>query len=136
MKKILFLMLSIFCILFAGCADRPRPPEPPECRVVTEITIQVENVPQPGLCRYSNPRKMTKALNYLRRLDPWDLPDTDPETVPGARYHITLYFSDGSTKVYDQIAYDYLRESDGPWREIDPEYALRLPLLLAAVPSD
>lgn len=136
MKKLLILLLSIFCLSAAGCTGRLSPPEPPKCRVVTEVVIQVENTPEPGLCRYSDPQKMTKALNCLRRLDPWDLPDTDPETVSGSRYHITLHFSDGSAKVYDQIAYDYLRESGGPWLEINPEHALRLPLLLAAVPSD
>lgn len=136
MKKNLFLLLSIFCISFAGCAGRLSLPEPAECRVVTEITIQAESTPEPGLCRYSDPQKMTKALNYLRRLDPWDRPCLDLETVPGTRYHITLHFSDGSVKTYDQIAYDYLRVSGGPWLEIDPEHALRLSLLLAAVPSD
>lgn len=136
MKRILILLALMFTVPFSGCSSRPRPPEPPKCRVVTQIQIWVENAAETGLCRYSDPHKLTKALNYLRSLDPWTAPDANPETVPGPRYRITLFFSDGSTKVYEQIAYAYLREAGSPWQEISSERALGLPLLLAAVASD
>lgn len=133
MKKILFLFLSIFCICTTGCRAYNPSPGPSDCRVVTEIEIQTN---QAAPCNYRDPRKISKTLHYLRRLDPWDRPDRDPEACPGDRYRITLRFSDGGIKTYDQIACDYLREDNGPWREVSPKYALRLSLLLAAVPSD
>lgn len=136
MKRTLLLLISIFSMISGGCTGRHSPAPPPECRVVTEVEIRVENTPEAGLCRYTDPRKMTKALNCLRRLDPWNLPESDPETAPGARYRVTLRFSDGSEKAYEQIGLDFFREPSGRWLEIAPEEALRLPLLLAAVPSD
>ncbi len=136
MKKKLLLLIIMLCFSASGCSGRSKPPEPPKCRVVTEITIQVENAPEPGLCRYTDPRKMTKALNYLRHLDPWDIPETEPGISEGPEYRITLRLSDGSEKVYEQIGLSYFREPGTDWREIPPADAIRLPLLLAAVQSD
>ena len=136
MKKFLLYLILSFSISAAGCTRLPTAMEAALCRVVTEIVISVENVPEPGLCRYTDPSKMTKALNCLRRLDPWDLPDTDPEAEPGPRYRICLNFSDGSSKSYDLIGNSYFRENRGPWQEVSSDRALRIPLLLAAVPSD
>lgn len=136
MKRLFMILLSICCVLTTGCCGPSKPAEPPKCRVVTEITIKVENAPEPGQCRYTDSHKMTKALNCLRRLDLWDCPDTDPESSPGARYRIMLTFSDGSTKYYDQVGHTYLRENGGPWQVISADHGLRIPLLLAAIPSD
>lgn len=136
MKRLFMILLSIYCVLTTGCSSLSGTATPPKVRVVSEITIQAENVPEPVLRRYTDPQKMAKALNCLRRLDPWDRPDTDPETVPGARYRIVLTFSDGSTKRYDQVGSAYLREDGGPWQVISADHGLRIPLLLAAIPSD
>ena len=136
MKRSLFLLLSIICILSAGCTGPVRAAKPSKCRVVTEITVEVKNAPKPGLRRYSDPKKMTKALNYLRHLDPWDAPAADPEASDAPVYRITLQLSDGSEKIYEQIGLSYFKEPGSPWKEIPPEDGIRLPLLLAAVQSD
>lgn len=136
MKKLRFYILPIFILFLSGCTSIPMAAEPTACRVVTEITVSVENVPEPTLCRYTDPAKMTKALNCLRRLDPWDPAETDPEKEPGPHYRIHLRFSDGSAKHYDLVANSYLRENGGPWKQVSSEHALRFALLLAAVSSD
>ena len=136
MKKVLFLLLSVFSITLSGCSSHLKPAEPPKCRVVTEITIQTENASTPDLRRYTDPQKMTKALNCLRRLDLWDHPVTDPEASTGTRYRILLTFSDGSAKHYEQIGHTHLRVNGGPWMLIPNDHGIRISLLLAAVPSD
>lgn len=136
MKRVLILLAFVFCLPLWGCSGRSDATEPSKCRIVTEITIQVNHGSEPTLSRYSDSSKISKALNYLRRLDVWDPPDQDPAAAPGDRYRIAVYFSDGSAAYYDQIGLEYFREAAGPWKKIDPEHALRLPLLLAAVPSD
>ena len=136
MKKSLISLILMFSLAIGGCRSLSAVTDAPFCRVVTEITVQVENAPETGLCRYTTPNKMIKTLHCLRRLDPWDLADTDPELAPGPRYHFDLTLSDGSHKTYDLIGNSYLREGNGPWREVTASQALRIPLLLAAVPSD
>ena len=136
MRKYLRVIILLFCFVSTGCSRHQKPPEPPKCRVVTEIVIRADNVPVPGQNRYTDPQKMIKALNCLRRLDPWELPDSNPEEETGPRYRITLAFSDGSSKTYDLIGHIYFRENGGPWFVISAVHGLRIPLLLAAVPSD
>ena len=110
--------------------------DPPLCRVVTAVTVCVENGAAFSEWRYTTQNKMAKVLTCLRLLDPWDPAETDPLDEPGARYRIELTFSDGSTKGYTQIGTAYLREDNGPWQIISARHAWRIPLLLAAVPSD
>ena len=136
MKRFIIILILFITLGAAGCTTLPAFPEDVSCRVVTEVLIQVENVPEPGVCRYADPAKMIKALNCLRRLDPWELPDTDPAREPGPRYRISLGFSDGSVKYYELVGNSYLREDWGPWQVVSAQHALRFPLLLAAVPSD
>ena len=136
MKRFIIILILFITLGTVGCAALQEVTEAPSCRVVTEVLIQVENAPEPGVCRYADPSKMTKALNCLRRLDPWDRPDTDPAREPGPRYRISLCFSDGSVKYYELVGNSYLREDWGPWQVVSARHALRFPLLLAAVPSD
>ena len=136
MKRVIITLILIYTLGIAGCTEIPGITKEAPCRVVTEILIHVEDAPEPGQCHYTDPAKMIKTLNCIRRLDPWDLPEADPEQAPGPRYRITLIFSDGSFKKCDLIGSSYYREGEGPWRIVSSHHALRFPLLLAAVPSD
>ena len=131
MKRLSILAISLLWTLAAGCAQVSDPP-----RVVTGVLIQVENTAEPGEILYTDPKKMTMALNYLRCLSLWDPPAENPEALPGPRYWITLRFSDGGFRTYEQIGTACIRSENGSWMVLPPERALRLPLLLAIVPTD
>lgn len=126
----LFLIVSV-SFLF-GCGA-PAASEPSFCRVVTEIDIVYKNSVQR---RYSDPTKLVKTLNYFRNLELWDHLPHDPFQSGDSLYHVTLHFSDGSVKTYDQVSSHYLRINGGPWFEIPSEHGIRLALLLAAIPGD
>ena len=136
MKKKLFLLLSLFCIHTAGCSALLMPAETSNCRVVTDVSIHVDNATEAYVCHYSDSNKVEKTLYYLRKMKFWDHPNLDPASLDCVRYHITVRFSDGSKKRYEQSGYDYFRDSNGTWFEIPGELGIGLALLLAAVPSD
>ena len=127
------ISLISFCLMLGGSLpDTVRP-----CRVVTEITVewQEENTPQSR--RYTDQGKMNKVLNCLRSLDPIPLaPGSAPEAAPSVQYEIRLLRSDGSAVRFTQQGLTNFRKDGGQWMRIDPEDAIRLPLVLAAIPGD
>lgn len=132
MKNWLMTILSMSLFLTGGL--RPQGATP--CSVVTEVRIQARAEEDTVERVYITQHKMNKVLNYLRHLDPWDPAELDVDTQAGTKYGITLTLSDGTVRTYDQTEYRYLRSEDGIWREITPELGIRLPLLIAAIPSD
>lgn len=104
-------------------------------RVVAEITVAWTEEGDAFQRRYSGQGEMNKMLHYLRHLDPAE--DSVPEEMPaGPSYDIRLLLSDGSTVQYVQKSLFYLQKDSGPWQRIDPEEAIRLPLILAAIEGD
>lgn len=133
MKKMLILVL--LAMLLAGCTrpndDSIRPP-----RLVTGIEVSYNSGSIRLQRQYTDEKKMRSLLDYLRCLDVYgtaaaDIPIPD---VPICR--ITLSFSDGTCKVYEQRDHRFLRRDDGPWHYIEPEQAQELPLLLGLMESD
>lgn len=133
MKKLISVILSAV-LLLSGCGISRNADAGKKCRVVTGITIQYKNGTEVVQRHYSDQHKMRKVLTYLRWLDPWDI--ATPDAVDEPMCEIRLDFSDGSMKHYAQKSHSYIRTDDGPWKEIDPDKGIRLPLLLAAIPSD
>jgi hypothetical protein len=69
-------------------------------------------------------------------METWNFAELDPLPQEAPRYSIDLHLSDGTLKTYEQVRYDSFKEDQMPWKKIGWEYALQLPLILAAVPSD
>lgn len=132
MRKLMYVLLSVFIIASTGCSAGSIPPQKPLCRVVTEITVRENSGTGSRLCRYSDPKAMTKLLNYIRHLDPWDPADTG--TAEGDSYFtITVYLSDGTEKIYEQAGLTCFRRPGDTWRHIPAEDGIRLPLLVEAI---
>ena len=132
MKKAIaiLLLLALFC---SGCTRRETPAQ---CRVVTGIHISFDNGPFHIERQYTLSSKVRAILNYLRWLDPYGLPEEDPETVTGSSFQITLQYSDGCEKQYLQKADRFLLEDGKPWRRIDPARAQTLSEILGKMESD
>lgn len=134
MKKTVTLML-ITLFLLSGCSriDQQTPGKP---KVVTKITADYFSGSVTLQRAYTDAEKMQAVLTYLRCLRPFGAAETDPETADGSRVHITLYYSDNTTKIYQQRADQYLRVDNGVWQNILPERGRELALLLGLMESD
>ena len=136
MKRIFVWLLFSTVLLLAGCERLLAPSDAPKVRTVSQIVISIDSGTERHQVLYKDPRKVTKVLNYLRRMETWNLKEQDPLPQESPRYSIDLHLSDGTRKNYEQIRYDSFKEEQMPWMKIGWEYALQLPLILAAVPSD
>ena len=136
MKRILYVILYV-CIIFSwGCSQQFLVNKPKPCRVVTGVRIEIQDDEESAEILYLEHRKISKALNYLRKLNAWDRLSISPEEIHDHRYTITVHYSDGTDKQYQQIGYACYREDKGPWLIISPDLGIRLALLTASVPSD
>ena len=122
-----------FCMLLGGSYPASLNP----CRVVTEITIEWNDENTTHSCRYTQQQKMNHVMNYLHSLNP--IPgggDPSQESTNATQYRIRILRSDGTVGSYTQHGITNFHKENEPWEYIDPEDAIRLPLILAAIPSD
>ncbi len=122
------------CLCLAGCHRVTA--EPATARVVTDISVTVQNGPLTARRHYTASEKVRTILHYLRWIDPYGQPEVDPEAVEGNSIRIELHYSDGNKKTYLQRADRYLLEEGKPWQNIDPEAALDLSRILGQMESD
>lgn len=133
MKTAIVLLILIFCL--AGCIPCPAPVQP-EFAVVTGVDITHHLGGLQEQRQYYNEENVSMVLNYLRLLQTLGRPTEDPLTAGGGTYHITVTFSDGTTKEYAQKADRYLWEEGVGWYIIDEEQGVQLGQLFRAIPSD
>ena len=129
MKKLfVFILLSI---LLCGCTG---PSEQHQMKWVTRITADY----QKGAIRlhrdFTDDEKIRPILDYFRTLSPYGTAQSLPQD--GLYAQVTIYYSDGSQKVYEQQGDAFLRKNGGVWQNIDPEKGQELGLLLALSESD
>ena len=136
MKK-LIAILSLLALLLSGCNRAEAQQQAPDkCRVVTGVHIAFEDGPLHLERQYTASPKVRAILNYLRWLDPYGLPEENPESVSGSSFHITLQYSDGCEKQFLQKADRFLLEDGKPWRRIDPKRAQTFSQILGQMVSD
>ncbi len=133
MKKAAIVILMC-TLLLAGCARESTRQE--QFRVVTQVDVAYENGPLQARRHYTQSVKMRPILNYLRWIDPYGLPEEDPEDLAGSSIRITLTYSDGSSKDYVQKGDQYLMEEGKAWRRINPQNAQTLARILGEMESD
>lgn len=136
MKKSFFLicLLTVLSAFLWGCSRRNAPQNPGH--VVTRIGVTCQNGPVQTQRSYTSSVKMRAILNYLRWIDPYGVPQEDPEQVDGTLFRIVMVFSDGSEKVYLQKADRYMQIDGAPWKTVDPQKALTLSQILGQMKSD
>ena len=136
MKKSFFLicLLTVLSAFLWGCSRRDAPQNAGP--VVTRIAVTCQNGPVQTQRSYTSPVKMRAILNYLRWIDPYGVPQEDPEQVDGTLFRIVMIFSDGSEKVYLQKADRYMQIDGAPWKTVDPQKALTLSQILGQMKSD
>lgn len=139
MRKIskICIMLALFLLLLSGCHRQSLPDaSQPIYRAVTSVTVSYKNGPIRAQRRYTSDEKMKRVMNYLRMIDPYGMPEEDPEKAGGSDIHIVLSFSDGFQKTYRQIGDRFMMEDGGKWQKIDPKKAKELGEILGQTESD
>ena len=137
MKK-RFLLLFLFCFLCAflpGCGKKASQ-KTPLCRVVTQVEITGQEKDVRFHRKYTNEEKTKWFLLYLGALEPDIRPIAPPTDPIRSHYTITLTFSDGKSKVFEQAAHRFFRTESRPWQAIAPAQAAGLYTLLRTVPGD
>lgn len=134
-KKYSILSLLLILLLAGCCRILPVRKAVPY-RVITQIWVVYENGELSDQRQVFQEAQMRPILDCLRHLDPYGRPQEDPEEVAGNDFRITLYYSDGTQRVYHQHSDRYLRIDDGPWRCVDQAKAMELKLLLWMLPGD
>ena len=127
--KILPLML---CLLLTGC----NMPQTQKSRLVTEMSVQVQQEDGALFRHYTDPQKMETVLCYLRALPGRTHSCPDPERYAGPQYRIQLHYSDGSTGYIFQHADRFLSRDFHPWQEVDSGHAAFLLPLLQSMEND
>ncbi len=126
------LMLCLVAVLY-GCSCEKN-------QSLITVVEKVEVVSHHGeetLTRtYTESRKMTAVLNYLRWLRPAHGADCDPEQIPGDDYTITVTMSDGEQEIYQQKTNGYLRKNQERWENIDPEKGIMLYEIISQMEGD
>lgn len=114
-RKILPFLLV--CVLFSGCKEKTNLPETPLV-FVTQVHIDYQYRQSHLQRRYTDSDKMDVILYYLYDLSPHGQPEEDPEQIQGDSCKITVTMSDGSQRVYRQVAGQYLSVDSRPWQKI------------------
>jgi len=125
LKKCTAIFLILLTVLLPGCA-RKRTWTQPICSVVVRVDVESRNHEERIYRRYTDPKKVSAMLDYLRGLSPYMPADRDPERLTGENHTITVYSSDGTTRVYRQRANRYLSVDSQPWQRIDDTQAKKL----------
>lgn len=132
-KKICILILPL---MLAGCCRIFEHKDRAPYRVITQVRIVYRNENLETQRDFYEEENIRHILDYLRYVDPYGIPKEDPELVRGRIYYITLIYSDGSERFYEQRDDQYLRVGGGQWKRIDPQRALYLSGLFSMMPSE
>lgn len=130
------LSICILPLMLAGCCRIFWQEKPKPYRVIVQVSIVYENKTLQTQRNFHDEENIRHILDYLRYVDPYGIPREDPELVQGRSYYITLIYSDGSERIYEQRADQYMRIDGGDWKRIDPQRALYLSGLFSMMPSD
>lgn len=132
MKKLCVFCLFLFYVpILSGCQETPK-----ESRLVTLAQISCQRRNGSVHRVYTDPRKISAVLYYLRIQTDCGKARLNPEMLQCAKYEITLQYADGHTRVFYQQGDEYLLERDKTWHKIDPDQGSLLYPLLLAIPAD
>lgn len=126
------LVLCLVAVL-SGCGCEKREPL---ITVVEKVEVVSHHGEETITRTYTESRKMTAVLNYLRWLRPAHRADCTPEQIPGDDYTITVTLSDGEQEVYQQKTNGYLRKNEEKWKNIDPEKGMMLYEIISQMEGD
>lgn len=136
LKKNCICSMFFLLLFLAGCCPILREKDRAPYRIITQVLVDYKNGALQTQQQFFQEDNIRQILGYLRYIDPYGTPKEDPEQADGRHFDITLVYSDGSQRLYQQRADRYIRIDGGPWKQIDPQKALILSGMLGMMPSD
>ncbi len=136
LKKMCICSMTLFLLSLSGCCRILWEKDPGPYRIITQVNVAYQNGTLTTQRDFYREESIRHILDYLRYIDPYGIPQEDPEQAQGRIYYITLIYSDGSRRIYEQRADQYLRVEGGVWKRIDPQKALYLSGLFSMMPGD
>lgn len=127
--------ICMIMTLCSGCGRRRNPAEEswPVVSMITVAAIPEDYQPHRV---YTDQSKMRQILNSLRTLGQKTTPENDPEELPLQGHTITLFYTDGTQKIYRTKGSRYIRILPGPWQQADSKQVSQLDALLRSLPAD
>ena len=135
-KKFCVCSMLFLLPFLAGCCRILQEKDRTPYRIITQVHVDYKNGTLETQQQFFQENNIRQILGYLRYIDPYGTPKEDPEQAEGRQFDITLVYSDGSQRLYQQRADRYMRVDGGPWKQIDPQKALILSGMLGMMPSD
>ena len=135
-KNFCICSMPLFLLFLSGCCHILWEKDAATYRIVTQVNVTYRNGALETQRQFFEEANIRQILGYLRIADPYGKPREDPEQAQGRHFDITLVYSDGSQRLYQQRADRYMRIDGGPWKEIDPQRALILSGLLGMMSGD
>lgn len=129
MKKI--AVLCVLALLLSGCRATGKTPVH---RVVTGVQVEFQQHGNTLFRTYKEQESIQSVLTYLRLLRPFG--PVIPEGEQDLNCRITLKYSHGPDSIIIQKGYDYLRQDENDWEQIDDTQAQLLYPMLLLLPSE
>lgn len=126
------LIITLLFLFLAGC----RKADIAAHRVVTRIDVTCEAFDTYIRRCYTAEEKMQLILFHIRNIGQSFTPDVDPDTLDTPTISITVRFSDGSQKIYQQKDNRFWKEGTLPWKKINMENASGLWQTILITPGD
>lgn len=132
MRKFLAVVLAMgILILCSGCLHNKH-----SVRVVEQICVQWVDHDREICHVFEKPEKMQLILNKVRTLGQRFSSDTDPDALKAPVVTMTIFYSDGSQKLYQIKPDRYVKIGQAPWQQANPKKVTSLGLLLKSLPED
>ena len=133
MKQLAAIILLIWLIgALGGCSRQTSIP----IRMVTRITVDGVHHSDSSQRTFYESESIRKILLALRLKDQSRRPEIDPEALDVPEFWVTMTYANGQTHILRLKSDRYLKDGDGPWRQLAPESLAVLHYLLYFMPSD
>ena len=133
MKFLPIILLICFTCLQIGCGQRKQ--ENASGRIVTQVDIYCTKTSGTSSRHYTDTGKIEAVLHCIRLWDPVS-PVNLPQVPPEDLYEIVVHLQNGTHRIYRQRDDIYAARHQMAWGQIDRSSGLRLPFLMALLPSD
>ncbi len=126
------IILCILPCLLAGCNRQ----NPIPLRLVEWVHVDGTAFHGENSRYFYQPDTLAKLLMATRLSGQTMKPIQDPDTVDSPEFCITMAYADGRRHIFFVKGDRYIRNKDGPWRQVDPEKMASLHYLLHFQPGD
>lgn len=121
-----WIILIILPVLLSGCRQN----KPISLKLVQWMHVDGATIHGENNRYFYVPENMDKLLMAMRQTGQTRNPIRDPNQVNSPEFCITTVYADGNREHLYVKGDRYIRQEDGPWRQVDPDKLAPLHYLL------